>query len=128
MERTVVGIDVGSSKVCTLVGEIREGGETYYEAELHRLKGEVTLMALAGVRARPDQAEACFRQAIDVARSHSARTSELRATASLARLWGEQGRAAEAREMLAGIYGWFTEGFATRDLVEARSLLEKLWN
>ena len=72
------------------------------------------------------QAELCFRHAIEVARRQQAKSWELRATTSLARLWQARGRADEAREALAGIYGWFTEGFNTPDLHEARALLNTL--
>ena len=97
-------------------------GERFNEAELWRLKGELLLQRGGG----PEDVEACFRQAIDVARGQEARSWELRATTSLARLLRGQGRIAEAREMLAAIYGWFTEGFDTPDLIEARDLLEAL--
>ena len=76
-------------------------------------------------RTRP-QAEACFQQALDVARRQQAKSWELRAAMSLSRLWQQQGKRAEARELLAPIYGWFTEGFDTADLQEARALLEEL--
>jgi predicted ATPase len=74
------------------------------------------------------EAEACFHKAIEVARQQSARSLELRATMSLARLWQQQGRQEEARQMLAEIYSWFTEGFDTVDLQEAKALLEELAN
>ncbi|MEO6726681.1 MAG: hypothetical protein ABIP14_15445, partial [Blastocatellia bacterium] len=67
-----------------------------------------------------------FHQAIETAQQQSAKSWELRATTSLARLWQQQGKTAEARQMLAGIYGWFTEGFDTADLKEAKALLEEL--
>jgi predicted ATPase len=69
-------------------------------------------------------AEACFQQALDVARCQEAKSLELRAAMSLARLWQQQGKRAEARELLAPIYGWFTEGFDTADLQEAKALLD----
>jgi predicted ATPase/class 3 adenylate cyclase len=98
-------------------------GECWWEAELHRLKGVLRLQ-----QAVPDaeQAEACFHQALDVARRQEAKSLELRAVMSLARLWQQQGKRAEARELLAPIYGWFTEGFDTADLQEAKALLETL--
>ena len=79
-------------------------------------------------QAVPDQpqAEACFRQALDVARRQQAKSLELRAAMSLARLWQRQGRRDEARQLLAEVYGWFTEGFDTADLREARALLTAL--
>ena len=98
-------------------------GDRWYEAELHRLKGELLLR-----QAVPDapQAEACFQQALAVARRQQAKSWELRAAMSLSRLWQQQGKRAEARELLAPIYGWFTEGFDTPDLQEAKALLEDL--
>ena len=97
--------------------------ERYWEAELYRLKGELLLQ-----QAVPDQpqAEACFRQALDVARRQQAKSLELRAAMSLARLWQHQGRRDAARQLLAEVYGWFTEGFDTADLREARALLTAL--
>ena len=95
----------------------------YYAAELYRLKG-----ALLQQQAIPDaaQAAACFQQALDVARQQQAKSFELRAATSLARLWQQQGKRAEAHELLAPIYGWFTEGFDTADLQDAKALLEEL--
>jgi predicted ATPase len=72
------------------------------------------------------EAEACFRQALDVARRQEAKSLELRAAMSLSRLWQQQGKQAEARALLAPVYGWFTEGFDTADLQEAKALLEAL--
>ena len=72
------------------------------------------------------EAEACFQQALAVARRQQAKALELRAATSLARLWQHQSKQTEARQLLAPIYGWFTEGFATADLQEARTLLEEL--
>jgi predicted ATPase len=98
-------------------------GDSWYEAELHRIKGELLLQ-----QAVPDvpQAEACFQQALAVAHRQQAKSYELRAVMSLSRLWQQQGKHAEARELLAPIYGWFTEGFDTPDLQEAKALLEDL--
>jgi TOMM system kinase/cyclase fusion protein len=98
-------------------------GEHYWEAELYRLKGELLLK-----QAVPEaqEAETCFRQALGVARRQEAKSLELRATRSLSRLWQQQGKRAEAYELLAPIYGWFTEGFDTPDLQEAKVLLEAL--
>ena len=98
-------------------------GDFWYEAELHRIKGELLLR-----QAIPDapQGEACFQQALAVARRQQAKSYELRAAMSLSRLWQQQGKHAEARELLAPIYGWFTEGFDTPDLQEAKALLEDL--
>jgi predicted ATPase len=92
-------------------------------AELYRLKGELLLRRSAEHHA---QAESCFRQALEIARRQGAKSLELRAAMSLSRLWQRQGKQAEARELLAPIYGWFTEGFDTADLQEAKALLEAL--
>jgi predicted ATPase len=97
----------------------------YYAAELHRLKGELLLVQTGSVHQGPE-AEACFRQALTVARHQPAKSWELRAAMSLARLWQQQGKQAAAHELLAPIYGWFTEGFDTADLQEAKALLEEL--
>jgi predicted ATPase len=96
-------------------------GERWCEAELIRLVGETH--RLKGDR---DAAESHFAQAIEIAREQSAKLFELRAAVSLARLWSEQGKFAEARELLAPIYTWFTEGFDTSDLKHARALLAEL--
>jgi predicted ATPase len=96
-------------------------GERWFEAELHRLQGE--LGSAGGDRA---MAEACFIDAMTVARAQSAKLWELRAATSLAGLWAEQSRRAEARELLAPVYNWFTEGFDTPDLREAKALLDAL--
>ncbi|MGH8070650.1 MAG: AAA family ATPase [Candidatus Entotheonellia bacterium] len=98
-------------------------GEQFCEAELHRLKGK---LLLAGSAEHHAAAEACFQQALDVARRQRAKAWELRAAMSLSRLWQQQGRRAAARELLAPIYGWFTEGFDTADLQEAKALLAAL--
>jgi predicted ATPase len=92
-------------------------------AEAYRLQGELLLR-----QAVPDaaQAEACFQQALAVARRQQAKSWELRAATSLSRLWQRKGKRDEARELLAPIYGWFTEGFDTADLQEAKALLEEL--
>jgi predicted ATPase len=98
-------------------------GERFYEAELYRLQGE--LMMARAVDQQP-AAEACFQQALTVARQQEAKWLELRAAMSLVRLWQEQGQRTAAYDLLAPIYGWFTEGFDTVDLQEARALLEEL--
>jgi class 3 adenylate cyclase/predicted ATPase len=95
----------------------------YYEAELHRIKGEL-LLAQAG--ADEQEADACFQNALRVARSQSAKSLELRAAMSLNRLWRRQGKNSEAQKLLAEIYSWFTEGFDTADLKAAKVLLEEL--
>ena len=94
-----------------------------YEAELYRLKGELLLALTAENHA---EATACFHHALDIARHQQAKSLELRAAMSLSRLWQRQGKRAEARQLLADVYGWFTEGFDTADLQEAKALLEAL--
>ena len=97
--------------------------ERFYEAEVHRVQGELVLAQAADQHAL---AETCFQHALAIARRQQARSWELRAAMSLARLWQQQGKRAEARALLAPIYGWFTEGFDTADLQEARALLDAL--
>jgi len=94
----------------------------HYAAELYRLKGALLLQ-----QAVPDaaQAEACFHQALDVARQQQAKSWELRAATSLARLWQQQDKRQEAYDLLAPVYHWFTEGFDTADLQEAKALLDE---
>jgi predicted ATPase len=114
-------------------------GVRWWEAELHRLRGELLLQSGVqspeasvhtppAVRRLPQaaEAEACFQQALDIARHQQAKSLELRAVMSLSRLWQQQGKCAEAQALLAPVYGWFTEGFDTTDLQEAKALLEEL--
>jgi len=100
---------------------INASNERWWEAEIHRLKG--VLMLSQGNAA---QSESCFKRSIRIARQQQANSLELRAATSLARLWGDQGRRAKARDLLAPVYGWFTEGFDTPDLKDARGLLDAL--
>jgi predicted ATPase len=102
---------------------IEKTKERWWEAEVNRLAGEIALKSL-----EPDaaKAEAYFERALAVARKQQAKSLELRASMSLARLWRDQGKMQQARELLAPVYGWFTEGFDTRDLKEAKTLLEDL--
>ena len=97
-------------------------GEKHYKAELHRLKSEMILVQ----GDNEAETEACLQQAIEVARRQQAKSLELRATVSLSRLWQKQGKVEEARKMLQEIYNWFTEGFDTKDLKEAKAVLEEL--
>ncbi len=117
-----------------LLGEglaaVHQTGARYYEAELYRLRGEL-LLALEGNQHQTqgkgqqlEEAEACFQQALAVARRQQAKGLELRAAVSLCRLWLRQGKQEQARRLLAPIYHWFTEGFDTADLQEAKVLLE----
>ena len=100
---------------------IEASDERYFEAELHRLRGEV--LKTIGDRAAAEQN---YHQALATAKRQSAKTLELRAAMSMARLWRDQGKRDEARDLLAPVYGWFTEGFDTLDLKEARALLAEL--
>ena len=101
---------------------IARTGECWWEAELHRLKSE--LMRASG--AEISKVEDSLRFALQIAGRQEARSLELRAAASLARLWADQGRRAEAYAILAPVYGWFTEGFDTADLKDAKALLDEL--
>ena len=98
-------------------------GERGWSAEIHRLRGELT-----GRLPYPDPAmiEDSFRTALAIAREQGTRGYELRSATSLTRLWRDQGRRGEARDLLAPLYGWFTEGFETQDLKEAKALLDAL--
>jgi predicted ATPase len=102
---------------------VEQHDERWWEAEIHRLRGVLLLRQTGTPQA---EAEACFQRALDVARRQQAKSLELRAAMSLARLWQQQGKRAEARELLAPVYGWFTEGFDTADLKEAQALLDAL--
>jgi predicted ATPase len=97
--------------------------ETWFEAHVHRIAGEIALKS-----PQPDaaKAEAHFEHALAVARQQQAKSWELRAATSMARLWHDQGKPQQARELLAPVYGWFTEGFDTRDLKEAKALLDQI--
>jgi tetratricopeptide (TPR) repeat protein len=122
------GVDESFAALATAVAFVERTGMRMPEAELYRFKGELTLKR-PGAGSNPkikDEAESYFRQAIEVARRQSGKAWELRATTRLARLLAEQGRRDEARTMLAEIYGWFSEGFDTRDLKDAKALLEEL--
>jgi class 3 adenylate cyclase/predicted ATPase len=119
---------------------MRKTEQRNYEAELYRLKGQLTLQKFqvsgfkfqvedsleSSVQSLESEAEECFLKAIEIARRQSAKSLELRATTSLARLWQQQGKQQEAHPMLSEIYHWFTEGFDTKDLQEAKVLLEEL--
>jgi class 3 adenylate cyclase/predicted ATPase len=109
------------------VGEAMTAVETtkerWFEAEMHRMAGEIALMSSERDEAK---AEAFFERALEVARAQQAKSWELRAATSMARLWREQGKRIEARDLLAPVYGWFTEGFDTLDLIEAKALLAEL--
>jgi predicted ATPase len=116
----------GLALVAEALTVVNNSGERHWEAELYRLKGELLLHAEGGVRNAALTAEECFHQALDIARQQQAKSWELRAAISLSRLWQRQDKRAAARELLAEVYGWFTEGFDTTDLQEAKALLEEL--
>jgi len=149
--------DEGLALLAEALTVVQTTGERFYEAELYRLKGELSLQSgqVETSRSKPrrvrspqsavkkgsrfngqrsksltpntrQEAEECFQKAIEIAQRQSAKSRELRAVMSLSRLWQQRGKKDEARQMLAGIYGWFTEGFDTADLKEARVLLEEL--
>src|SRR6202022_2042342 len=116
-------LDDGLGALTEALAAADEHEVRHHEAEMHRLKGELLLRQddSNGV-----EAQSCFRRAVEIARKQSAKSWELRATMSLARLLARQGRRDEARTMLAEIYGWFTEGFDTADLKDAKALLDEL--
>ena len=102
---------------------LKTAKERWFEAEANRIAGDIALRSPA-----PDiaKAEAYFERALAVARKQQAKSLELRAAMSMARLWRDQGKRDEARDLLAPVYGWFTEGFDTLDLKEAKALWEQL--
>ncbi|MBI3048433.1 MAG: AAA family ATPase [Acidobacteria bacterium] len=112
----------GLAAIAEAFASLEHTGERYYEAELHRLRGELLLQSGSGQDGV--EAEACFHRALEVARRQQAKSLELRSATSLARLWLQQGRGAEAGALLAGTFGWFTEGLDQPDLREARTLIE----
>ena len=138
-------VEEGLATVAEALAFVARTKERFYEAELHRLQGELILQKF---KARPEQsrrvqdskpvlsevegfngeeeAEACFHKAIEIAQKQEAKSWELRAATSLARLWQQQGKMAEARELLSPVYNWFTEGFDTADLKDAKALLAEL--
>jgi predicted ATPase len=118
-------VDAGVSIVAEALESVEQTGVRWYEAETYRIKGTLLLH-----QAVPDvaQAETCFQQALNVACHQEAKSWELRAATSLARLWQSQGKRQDAYDLLAPVYEWFTEGFNTADLREAKGLLEELAN
>jgi predicted ATPase len=113
----------GSRVLTEALAVMDKTGERFYAAEIHRLRGEI-LLQLSSDNAT--EAETCFKQAITIAQNQSAKSWELRAATSLARLWRSQGKRDEARELLEPVYSWFTEGFDTADLRDAKALLDEL--
>jgi len=100
-----------------------DSAERWCQSGILQLKGEILMASTTDHWA---DAEGCFSEALRIARRQQAKSAELRAATSLARLWGEQGRREEARGLLAPVYGWFTEGFDTADLKDAKALLDQL--
>ena len=105
------------------IASIRETGHRMDESEVHRVKGELLLGKGDGSNSKAQEA---YNEAIAVARSQGAKSYELRAATSLAKLWQSQGKRQEAHDLLAPVYDWFTEGFDTADLKEAKALLDNL--
>ncbi len=116
-------LDDGLSALTEALAAADEHEIRHYEAENHRLRGELLLRQN---NSNASEAQSCFQRAVEMARKQSAKSLELRATTSLARLLDKQRRRDEARTMLAKIYGWFTEGFDTADLKDAKALLDEL--
>ena len=122
----------GLSVLAEAMAAVRNTAEHFYEAEVYRLRGELLLQCGArelgpeGCQAHMAEAEVCYQQALDIACRQQAKALELRAAMSLSRLWQQQGKRTEAYDLLAPIYGWFTEGLDTADLQEAKALLEEL--
>jgi predicted ATPase len=122
----------GLALLARALSEAQDSGEQWWTAELYRIKGQLMLQKLSVPNPQSPtpnpqaEAEACFHKAIEIAQRQQAKSLELRAVTSLSRLWQSQGKKTEARQILAEIYGWFTEGFATGDLQEAKALLSEL--
>jgi len=121
-------LEAGLAALAEALAIVHNTGERTYKAELYRLKGVLSLQMRVHRHSSTVEAEAetYFLKALEIARRQQAKSLELRATTSLARLWQQQGKNAEAHKMLSEIYGWFTEGFDTKDLQEAKALLEEL--
>jgi predicted ATPase len=115
--------DQGIKLISEALAEIEESSEAFFEAEVYRIKGELLLIQ---DESDGQKAEESFRTAVDIARDQEAKFPELRSTMSLARILAKQGKRDEALAMLSDIYGWFTEGFDTADLKDAKALLEEL--
>jgi TOMM system kinase/cyclase fusion protein len=113
----------GLNVLAEALAAVEKTGGRFYEAELYRLRGE---LLLARTAEHHTEAETCFRQGLNIARRQQAKSWELRAAMSLSRLWQQQGKQADARDLLAPIYSWFTEGFDTADVQEAKALLDEV--
>jgi predicted ATPase len=117
------GVEAAVTRIDEALAFAGEIGEHWTDAFLHRIRGEILLKSDPTSTARAEEA---FLNALSVAQQQKARSFELQAATSLARIWRDQGKVQQGRELLAPIYGWFTEGFDTRDLKEAKALLDKL--
>jgi class 3 adenylate cyclase/predicted ATPase len=122
-QRMIGQPEAGLRVLAEALVHVAHTGERYYEAEIHRLKGELLLQVSADNHA---EAETYFQHALSIAQNQSAKSWELRASTSLARLWQQQGKRQEAHDLLAPVYNWFTEGFDTADLKDAKGLLDEL--
>jgi len=120
---TVGEPEIGLTVLAEALTVVEKTGARWYEPELYRLKGALLLQQSSS---NQTEAESCFQQAISIARSQQAKSLELRATTSLARLWQQQGKHQEAYDLLASVYHWFTEGFDTADLKDAKAMLDVL--
>jgi predicted ATPase len=135
--------EAGLRVITEALAMVEKNGERWNEAELYRIKGELILQKFSVISSQlsvtnpqhltpstqaevEQEAEECFQKAIEIAQKQQAKSLELRATVSLARLWQQQGKITEAHRMLSEVYNWFTEGFDTKDLQEAKALLEEL--
>ncbi len=116
-------VDEGLELVNELLRLSQRDDVHWWEAELHRVKGELLLV---GTPDDSGNAEGCFKQAIEIAQLQNVKLLELRAAVSLARLWQDQGKDGEARDILVPVFEWFTEGFDTPDLIEAKKVLAQL--
>jgi hypothetical protein len=115
--------EAGLTALAEALVHVEHTGERYYEAEIHRLKGELLLQQSSDNQA---EAETCFHHALNIACNQQAKSFELRTATSLARLWHQQGKRQEAYDLLAPVYNWFIEGFDTADLQDAKALLDEL--
>jgi predicted ATPase len=115
--------ETGLTALTEALALVETTGERWHEPELHRLKGALLLQQSAN---NHTEAETCFQHALDLARNQQAKSFELRTATSLARLWQQQGKRQDAHALLAPVYGWFTEGFDTADLQDAKALLDAL--
>jgi predicted ATPase len=115
--------DDAQKRMAEAMAALSAVGQSCYQAEVHRLKGELLLQQSSD---NATEAETCFHHALDIARNQQAKSLELRAAMSLAHLWQQQGKRQEAYNLLAPVYNWFTEGFATADLQESKALLDEL--